>query len=174
MQCYLPWKKIQPGSVHCTNSQDPKPTLAAHSPSHKEPSPVFLEATDLLIKRWLGTRTWAHSCFKYCFEAFWSYFLKKWGWVGHTHGQKDMSPGAHGDSSQQPQLGALATTAPNPWTELARPTAHPPPTAPKPQPSHLSWLNVLQGSDMQKEVVFWEGGLCIRDTAVVAWVTRGR
>lgn len=27
---------------------------------------------------------------------------------------------------------------------------------------------------MQKEVVFWEGGLCIGDAAVVAWVVRGR
>lgn len=41
-------------------------------------------------------------------------------------------------------------------------------------PPHLSWLNILQGSDMQKEVVFWKGGLCIGDTAVVAWVTRGK
>ena len=41
-------------------------------------------------------------------------------------------------------------------------------------PPHLSWLNILQGGDMQKEVVFWEGGLCIGDTAVVAWVMRGR
>lgn len=41
-------------------------------------------------------------------------------------------------------------------------------------PPHLSWLNILQGGDVQKEVVFWEGGLCIGDTAVVAWVMRGR
>lgn len=82
-------------------------------------------------------------------------------------------PWGVGDSTQQPELETLATAAPNLRRELARPTAtrHAPHSS---QPPHLSWLNILQGGDMQKEVVFWEGGLCIGDTAVVAWVMRGR
>lgn len=40
-------KKFQAGS----NSQDPKPHSATHSPSHKGPFPVCLEAADSLIKK---------------------------------------------------------------------------------------------------------------------------
>lgn len=155
----------------CCTNQDPKPTLVPHSPRHKEPSPAFLEAADSLITRWLGTRTDTQLSFKHHSEAFWSYFLKRW--VGLHPWAERLSPWYLGDSTQQPELGVQATAAPNLWRELARPTAtlH---ASHSSQPPHLSWLNILQGGDMQKEVVFWEGCLCIGDAAVVAWVMRGR
>lgn len=75
--CYLPWKKIQPGSVHCANS--PQMHTYTQSPSHEEPSLAFLEAVDLLIKRWLGRRSWAYSCLSITALRFSGYFLKNWG-----------------------------------------------------------------------------------------------
>lgn len=49
-----------------------------HSPSHKEPSLAFLEV-DLLIKRWLGRRMWAHSCPSITALRLSGYFVKNWG-----------------------------------------------------------------------------------------------
>lgn len=90
----------------------------------------------------------------------------------HIHGQKVSFPGTWGIQLNSPNLGPSHCCSQS--VERAHKAHCRYPCSPQLPAPHLSWLNVLQGSDMQEEVVFREGGLCIGDTAVVAWVMRGR
>lgn len=116
VQCYLPGRRFT--QAWYASMQAPQTHTSTPEPLPQRAISCFLRSCRFGDKKVLGTQL----SLKHCSEALWSCFFEK---SGVELGQKDSCPGACPDSTQQPELGALDTAAPNPWRELARLTAHP-------------------------------------------------